>query len=136
MAECTYTRKPALAFAARMLAALKAGPMTRLELEPLLHSSKSNVLRYLNMLNGRLGHPKRIHICGYHHGTAGGRTAIYALGDKPDAIPSGPRTGAQRFASLTADPDRYHRHKALQVIRLKIRKTRGHQQNPFSALGL
>lgn len=94
----------------KILQALKDyGPMTRIEICDVLHTTRKSVSAVMTRLN-KTGpaSPKRIYVKAYVHDHEGQRRyprAVYDLGDKPDAKPPG------------ADPvgarKRYHQRKKM-----------------------
>lgn len=137
MAQHTYTTELAALFTERMLKALTARRMTRIELETELYASKTKVIAYINMLHGKVeGFPKRIYICSYDVRSNGGRVPRYAVGNRPDARPKPRKTMADRWREIKGSQEKHERRKAVMRADTRLRKLRAKPANPFSALGL
>lgn len=137
MAEYTFTSEPARIFIGKVLAALDGKrSRTREELQAELFASKTKMLAYLRFLSGGYGQIKRIYICGYRILDCGLRVSVYALGNKPDAVPPPALTAVQRWKRLKADPLRHEQRCRNLRTKAATRRAVKRPQHPFSALGL
>jgi ribosomal protein S25 len=86
-----------------LLAALKVEPATRQELQDKIFASKTGTIELLRRLMNGVHEPRKVFIVRWVR-DRGGFTAMYALGDKPDAPLPKRRTASQRHAQIKANP--------------------------------
>lgn len=86
-----------------LLAALKAEPATRQELQDKIFASKTGTIELLRRLMNGVHEPRKVFIVRWVR-DRGGFTAIYALGNKPDAPLPKRRTPSQRHQQIKANP--------------------------------
>lgn len=137
MAEYTFKSEPARIFIGKVIAALEGKRRrTREELQAELFASKTKMLAYIKFLSGATGQERRIYVCDYQILACGLRVAVYALGNRPDAVPPPPQTCSERWARLRADPLRHEMRCRNLRTRAATKRATRRPQNPFSALGL
>lgn len=129
--KTAYATKHSLRQIARLLDALKDGPMTCQQMAAKLHLSVHSMQNYTAHL--RRESPRRIFIVDW--GPASGRRPpIYALGDGVD-MPEPPHsTVAERFAALKKDDVAYRKSLARRRAYRASQRSKSRPQTWLSAL--
>lgn len=115
-----------------LVAALTVEPCTRQELQDKIFASKSGTVELLRKLMNGKEMPRQVFIVRWMR-DRGGFTAIYALGNKPDAPLPKRRTASQRHAQIKANPAN-NKERNRKIVLAKRRRRNAEHPGLYEAV--
>lgn len=117
----------------RLIEMLQRTPMTANEVGEALELAPARARWYISEL--RKSTPRRLYVKRFEPNVGGYPAPVYAVGNKPDAVYT-PKTRADVYREIMADPDRRRRILTRNKLRYLVESKRKKPNSIFGALGL